>query len=61
MSTWTLIGIIYGLCLIPAILLTKLLYQELKFLRPHLVFLTVWLVLPLFPFYLLYHKKKNNG
>lgn len=60
-STWIILGIIYGICLIPSIFLTKLLCQEIRMLRPYLLFLTIWLVLPLFPIYLIFFKKKNNG
>lgn len=60
-STWIILGIIYGICLIPSILLTKMLCQEIRMIRSHLLFLTIWLVLPLFPIYLIFFKKKNNG
>lgn len=60
-STWIILGIIYGICLIPSILLTKMLCEEIRMIRPHLLFLTIWLVLPLFPIYLIFFKKKNNG
>lgn len=60
-STWIILGIIYGICLIPSIFLTNMLCQEIRMIRPHLLFLTIWLVLPLFPIYLIFFKKKNNG
>lgn len=60
-STWIILGIIYGICLIPSILLTKMLCQEIGMIRSHLLFLTIWLVLPLFPIYLIFFKKKNNA
>lgn len=61
-STWIILDIIYGICLIPSILLTKMLCQEIRMIRPHLLFLTIWLVLPLFPiYYLIFFKKKNNA
>lgn len=59
-STWIILGIIYGICLIPSITLTKMLCQEIR-IRPNLLFLTIWLVLPLFPIYLIFFKKKNNA
>ena len=59
-STWIILGIIYGICLIPSIILTKMLCQEIRMIRPNLLFLTIWLVLPLFPIYLIFFKKKNN-
>lgn len=59
-STWIILGIIYGICLIPSILLTKMLCQEIRMIKPNLLFLTIWLVLPLFPIYLILFKKKNN-
>lgn len=60
-STWIILGIIYGICLIPSIILTKMLYQEIRMIRPNLLFLTIWLVLPLFPIYLIFFKKRNNA
>ena len=61
-STWIILGIIYGICLIPSIILTKMLCQEIRMIRrPNLLFLTIWLVLPLFPIYLIFFKKKNNA
>ena len=61
-STWIILGIIYyGICLIPSIILTKRLCQEIRMIRPNLLFLTIWLVLPLFPIYLIFFKKKNNA
>lgn len=59
-STWIILGIIYGICLIPSIILTKMLCQEIRMI-PNLLFLTIWLVLPLFPIYLIFFKKKNNA
>lgn len=60
MSTWTLLGIIYGVCLIPAILLTWLVRKEIKHLSTIMLFVSILLVLPLFPVYLIL-KKKSNG
>jgi hypothetical protein len=59
-STWIILGIIYGICLIPSIILTKMLCQEIRMIS-NLLFLTIWLVLPLFPIYLIFFKKKNNA
>ena len=39
----------------------KKLIEKLRMIRPHPLFLTIWLVLPLFPIYLIFFKKKNNG
>ena len=60
-STWIILGIIYGICLIPSISITKLVCEEIKMLKPNLLFLTIWLVLPLFPIYLIFFKKKKNN
>lgn len=50
--TWDIIGCIYVICLIPAILLTVVLKNRLN-MSTLLIFGTVWLVLPLFPIWYL--------
>lgn len=58
--TWDIIGCIYVICLIPAILLTVVLKNRLN-MSTLLIFGTVWLVLPLFPIWCLVKKLQNNG
>lgn len=53
--TWDIIGCIYVICLIPAILLTVVLKNRLN-MSTLLIFGTVWLVLPLFPIWCLVKK-----
>lgn len=57
--TWDIIGCIYVICLIPAILLTVVLKNRLN-MSTLLIFGTVWLVLPLFPIWYLVKKFQNN-
>lgn len=57
--TWDIIGCIYVICLIPAILLTVVLKNRLN-MSTLLIFGTVWLVLPLFPIWRLVKKFQNN-
>lgn len=57
--TWDIIGCIYVICLIPAILLTVVLKNRLN-MSTLLIFGTVWLVLPLFSIWCLVKKFQNN-
>lgn len=66
MITWTILGIIYAICFIPAWFMTKVICSMHRLTRPGFLFLTIWLIMPLFPIYLLityfnnYEQRNNN-
>lgn len=58
-STWDILGIIYLICLIPAILITIVIKNRMN-MSTLFIFGTVWLVLPLFPIWYMVKKFQNN-
>lgn len=50
---WIILGIIYAICIIPAWFMTKVICSMHRLTRPGFLFLTIWLIMPLFPIYLL--------
>jgi hypothetical protein len=59
MTTWIILGIIYAVCAIPAWFMTRLITASHPMKRVGFFFLTVWLIMPLFPIYLLITYFKN--
>lgn len=59
MITWIILGIIYAICIIPAWFMTKVICSMHRLTRPGFLFLTIWLIMPLFPIYLLITYFKN--
>ncbi len=61
MTTWIILGIIYAVCYIPAYFITRIITSThpMKMKRVGFFFLTVWLIMPLFPIYLLITYFKN--
>lgn len=63
---WIILGIIYAICIIPAWFMTKVICSMHRLTRPGFLFLTLWLIMPLFPIYLLityfknYEQRNNN-
>lgn len=63
---WIILGIIYTICIIPAWFMTKVICSMHRLTRPGFLFLTIWLIMPLFPIYLLityfknYEQRNNN-
>lgn len=63
---WIILGIIYAICIIPAWFMTKVICSMHRLTRPGFLFLTIWLIMPLFPIYLLityfknYEQRNNN-
>lgn len=53
MITWIILGIIYAVCYIPACFITRIITSAHPMKRVGFFFLTVWLIMPLFPIYLL--------
>lgn len=66
MITWIILGIIYAICIIPAWFMTRVICSMHRLTRPGFLFLTIWLIMPLFPIYLLityfknYEQRNNN-
>lgn len=65
MTTWIILGIIYAVCAIPAWFMTRLIISTHTFHWVGFFFLTVWLIMPLFPIYLLItyfnnYEQRNN-
>lgn len=56
---WIILGIIYAICIIPAWFMTKVICSMHRLTRPGFLFLTIWLIMPLFPIYLLITYFKN--
>lgn len=48
---WIILGIIYAICIIPAWFMTKVICSMHRLTRPGFLFLTIWLIMPLFPIY----------
>lgn len=59
-STWDILGIIYLICLIPAILITIVIKDRINIKSTLFIFGTVWLILPMFPIWYLIKKFQNN-
>lgn len=59
MITWIILGIIYAICFIPAWFMTRVICSMHRLTRPGFLFLTIWLIMPLFPIYLLITYFKN--
>lgn len=59
MTLWIIMGIIYAICIIPAWFMTKVICSMHRLTRPGFLFLTIWLIMPLFPIYLLITYFKN--
>lgn len=59
MITWIILGIIYAICFIPAWFMTRVITSSHPMKRVGFFFLTVWLIMPLFPIYLLITYFKN--
>lgn len=63
---WIILGIIYAICAIPAWFMTRVICSMHRLTRPGFLFLTIWLIMPLFPIYLLityfknYEQRNNN-
>lgn len=59
---WIILGIIYAICIIPAWFMTRVICSMHRLTRPGFLFLTIWLIMPLFPIYLLitYFKKHEQ-
>lgn len=66
MTLWIILGIIYAICIIPAWFMTRVICSMHRLTRPGFLFLTIWLIMPLFPIYLLityfknYEQRNNN-
>lgn len=66
MTLWIILGIIYAICIIPAWFMTRVICSMHRLTRPGFFFLTIWLIMPLFPIYLLityfknYEQRNNN-
>lgn len=52
MITWIILGIIYAVCFIPAWFMTRVITSFHPMKRVGFFFLTIWLIMPLFPIYL---------
>lgn len=48
---WIILGIIYAICIIPAWFMTRVICSMHRLTRPGFLFLTIWLIMPLFPIY----------
>lgn len=59
MITWIILGIIYAICAIPAWFMTRVICSMHRLTRPGFLFLTIWLIMPLFLIYLLITYFKN--
>lgn len=59
MTLWIILGIIYAICIIPARFMTRVICSMHRLTRPGFLFLTIWLIMPLFPIYLLITYFKN--
>lgn len=65
MITWIILGIIYAICFIPAWFMTRVITSPHPMKRVGFFFLTIWLIMPLFPIYLLIpyfnnYEQRNN-
>lgn len=59
MTLLIILGIIYAICIIPAWFMTRVICSMHLLTRPGFLFLTIWLIMPLFPIYLLITYFKN--
>lgn len=63
---WIILGIIYAICIIPAWFMTRVITRVIcsmrRLTRPGFLFLTIWLIMPLFPIYFIitYIEKKHE-
>ena len=62
MTTWIILGIIYAVCFIPAWFMTRVITSSHPMKRVGFLFLTIWLIMPLFPIYFIitYIEKKHE-
>lgn len=62
MITWIILGIIYAICFIPAWFMTRVITPSPPMKRVGFLFLTIWLIMPLFPIYFIitYIEKKHE-
>lgn len=62
MITWIILGIIYAVCYIPACFITRIITSAHPMKRVGFLFLTIWLIMPLFPIYFIitYIEKKHE-
>lgn len=66
MITWIILGIIYAVCSIPAWFMTRVICSMHRLTRPGFLFLTIWLIMPLFPIYFIItyieknYEQRNN-
>lgn len=62
MTTWIILGIIYAVCSIPAWFMTRVITSSHPMKRVGFLFLTIWLIMPLFPIYFIitYIEKKHE-
>lgn len=62
MTTWIILGIIYAICFIPAWFMTRVITSSHPMKRVGFLFLTIWLIMPLFPIYFIitYIEKKHE-
>ena len=66
MITWIILGIIYAICFIPAWFMTRVITLAHPMKRVGFFFLTIWLIMPLFPIYFIItyiekkHEQRNN-
>lgn len=67
MTAWIILGIIYAVCYIPACFITRIITSTHPMKRVGFFFLTVWLIMPLFPIYFIItyiekkHEQRNNN
>ena len=64
MTTWIILGIIYAIGFIPAWFMTRVITSAHP-MKMVVFFLTIWLIMPLFPIYLLItyfnnYEQRNN-
>lgn len=62
MTTWIILGIIYAICFIPAWFMTRVITSSHPMKMVGFFFLTIWLIMPLFPIYFIitYLEKKHE-
>lgn len=62
MTMWIILGIIYAICAIPAWFMTRVICSMHRLTRSGFLFLTIWLIMPLFPIYFIitYIEKKHE-
>lgn len=60
MIMWIILGIIYAICAIPAWFMTRVICSMHRLTRPGFLFLTIWLIMPLFPIYFIITYLEKN-